>query len=299
MKNISSFLIAVLCVVFCSNQAWAQISFGKDGLRYHVLEGQNVSVCFDDEDSLFLSGRVEIPERIVNPADDMVYNVIAIADTAFKGCDLIDVLVLPASIKFFGAHAIDHCFNLKAYEVAQGSTTFKTIDGVLFSADGSWLISCPTGKSGEYKVPAGVKMMAAAAFSTCKNFRKVTLPEGLKEVPDYAFYECWSLAEVNFPRSLERIGEYAFDGTILQFLVFDRNLKSIGSHAFDRTSMVECMCYGSTPAVMGDDVFGNDMNYTRLYVPSGATARYKNTAWSIFPTIYEGRSSRRWKSSNR
>ena len=299
MKNISSILVAVLCMVFSTSQAWAQITFGKDGLRYQVLDGQNVSVRYDDEDSLFLSGRVVIPEQIVNPANDMVYKVVAVADTAFKGCDLIDVLVLPASLQRFGARAIDHCFNLVRYEVASGSQFFKTVDGVLFSADGKTLVSCPTGKSGEYKVPEGVKTLAPAAFSTCKNFTKVTLPEGLKEVPGYAFYECWGLADVVFPASLESVGPYAFDGTILQFLDFGKNLKSIGSHAFERSSMVECICRGSNPAEMGDDVFGNDMNYTRLYVPAGAVNKYKKSAWRIFPTIYPGTRTRRWMGSYR
>ena len=299
MKNISSILVAVLCMVFPTSQACAQMTFAKDGLRYHVLEGQNVSVCYDDEDSLFLSGRVVIPEQIINPADEVVYKVVAVADTAFKGCDLIDVLVLPASLQCFGAHAIDHCFNMVAYEVASGSQFFKTVDGVLFSADGTTLVSCPTGKGGEYVFPEGVKKIAPAAFSTCKNFRSVELSEEIKEVPDYAFYECWGLADVKFPKSLETIGAYAFDGTILQFLDFGSKLKSIGSHAFDRSSMVECICRGSKPAQMGDDVFGNDMNYTRLYVPSGAVTRYKKSAWSIFPTIYSGTRTRRWMGSYR
>ncbi len=299
MKNISSILVAIVCAVFCSSQAFAQVSFAKDGLRYKVLEGQNVSVCYNDEDSIFLSGRVVIPEQVANPADGSVYNVVAVADTAFKGCDLIETLVIPANVKVVGSHVVDHCFSLMAYEVASGSTNFKSIDGVLFTADGKELVSCPTGKSGDYTIPAGVKKIAPAAFSTCKNFQQITLPEGLKEVPDYAFYECWGLSQVKFPVSLEKIGDYAFDGTILQFLLFHKNLKSIGSHAFERSSMVECMCLGSSPAEMGDDVFGNDMNYTRLYVPSGATGRYKKSGWSVFPTIYEGNKSRRWAGTYR
>ncbi len=299
MKNISTILVAILCMVLFSHQSMAQVSFGKDGLRYTVLEGQNVSVCYDEEDSLFLSGRVVIPETIVNPANDLTYKVVAVADTAFKGCDLIDVLVLPASVSRFGTHVIDYCFNLKSFEVASGSASFKAVDGVLFTADGNELVCCPTGKGGDYTVPAGVKKLATAAFSTCKNFSKVVLPEGLKEVPDYAFFECWGLADVVFPVSLERIGDYAFDGTILQFLEFKRNLKHIGSHAFDRSSMVECICYGRTPAEMGDNVFGNDMNYTRLYVPSESVTRYKRSAWSVFPTIYPGTRTRRWLGSYR
>ena len=98
MKNISSILVAVLCMVFPASQAWAQMTFAKDGLRYHVLEGQNVSVCYDDEDSLFLSGRVVIPEQIINPADEVVYKVVAVADTVVLGTGLIEGIKEPLGI---------------------------------------------------------------------------------------------------------------------------------------------------------------------------------------------------------
>lgn len=299
MKHISSILIAASCFLLGMSRAEAQTTFAADGLRYTVLQGQTVSVCYNDEDSLFLSGRVVIPAEVTNPATQSSYQVVAIADSAFKGCDLIETLVLPASITKVGLRIIDNCFNLRAYEVASGNGAFKAVDGVLFTADGTQLVSCPTAQRGEYVFPKGVTSLAPAAFSTCKNLTHVTLPEGLKEVPDYAFYECWGIANVDFPKSLEKIGDYAFDGTILQFLKFYGKLKSVGRHAFYRSSMVECMCLGSQPAELGEDAFGNDMNYTRLYVPSGTSRRYERTAWKVFPTIYEGNRSRRWKSNQR
>ena len=294
MKGISTLMIATLCVMGTATQVSAQQSFAKDGLRYTVLQGQEVSVAYNDEDSLFLKGRVVIPAQVTNPADQQKYNVVALADTAFKGCDLVETIVLPSSVKSVGQHVVDHCFNLTAFEVASGSDYYKTEEGVLLTADGSQVVCCPTAKSGDYTLPDGVKTIAPSAFSTCKNLSKVVLPEGLKEVPAYAFYECWGLADVQFPASLETIGDYAFDGTILQFLSFGRNLKSVGSHAFERSSMVECMCLGSKPAEVADDAFGDDMKYTRLYVPAGATGRYKKSGWKVFPTIYQGSKSRRW-----
>lgn len=282
-------------------QANAQVakSFAKDGLRYTVLEGQNVSVAYNDEDSLFLSGRVVVPAQVVNPADQVSYNVVAVADTAFKGCDLVESIVLPASVKAVGRNIVDNCFNLKSFDVASTSASYSVADGVLFSADGATLVCCPPAKGGDYTVPAGVKALAPTAFATCKNLHQVSLPEGIKDIPEYTFFECWGLALVKFPKSLETIGDYAFDGTILQFLIFDRNLKSIGAHAFSRSSMVECICLGSRPATLGTDAFGDDMKYTRLYVPAGFTAKYKNAGWNVFPTIYQGSKTRRWAGSYR
>ena len=107
------------------------------------------------------------------------------------------------------------------------------------------------------------------------------------------------LADIVFPKSLESIGKYAFDGTILQFLNFDKNLKRIGDHAFDRSSMVEVMLLGNEPPALGEMVFGGDMGYTRLYVPVGTRNKYKKSEWKLFPVIYEGNKSRRWKGSYR
>lgn len=297
MNRFSSILTLTLCAVLAGQSAQAQqASFAKDGLRYTVLQGQNVSVAYNDEDSLFLSGRLVIPAQVVN--NSVSYNVVAVADTAFKGCDLVTSIVLPASIQSVGHNIVDNCFNLASFDVAAGSN-YSVADGVLFNADGSELVCCPPAKGGDYTLPASVRTLAPAAFATCKNLHQLVLPEGLKEIPAYAFYECWGLANVKFPKSLEVIGDYAFDGTILQFLVFDRNLKSIGANAFARSSMVECICLGSKPATLGTNVFGDEMKYTRLYVPAGYSSRYAKAGWDVFPTIYQGSKTRRWAGSYR
>lgn len=293
MRKIFSILSVCLALGAMSTQAQ---TLDKDGLRYTVLNGNGVSVCVNPDDTTFLRGRIEIPAKVEIQGTN--YDVVALTDTAFKNCDLIKTLVIPASVKSIGKNIVDYCYALNDFEVAQGGN-YKAEDGILFTADGTELVSCPAGKGGEYVVPATVKKIDASAFASCKNLSKITLPEGLKDIEDYTFYECWGLADVVFPKSLETIGNYAFDGTILQFLFFDKNLKSIGDHAFDRSSMVEVMLLTSMPPVLGEMVFGGDMGYTRLYVPVGSRAKYKKSDWSLFPVMYEGNKSRRWQGSYR
>lgn len=289
------FSILSVCLALGAMCAQAQ-TFDKDGLRYSVLEGNDVSVCVNPDDTTFLRGRVVIPAKVENAGAN--YNVVALTDSAFKECDLIKTLVIPASVKKIGQHIVDYCYALNEFEVEKGGA-YKSEEGILFSADGVELISCPAGKSGEYVVPATVRKIDASAFSSCKNLSKITLPEGLKDIEDYTFFECWGLADVVFPKSLETIGKYAFDGTILQFLFFDKNLKSIGDHAFDRSSMVEVMLLGSNPPALGEMVFGGDMGYTRLYVPVGSRVKYKKSDWKLFPVMYEGNKTRRWQGTYR
>lgn len=302
MNRISSILLTTFCAtVLGFGQAQAQTSktFAKDGLRYTVLQGHEVSVAYNDEDTIFLKGRVVIPSQVVNPSDQSTYTVVALSDTAFKSCNLIETIVLPASLQSVGRNVVDHCFNLTSFEVASGAKNYTAVEGILYNADVTEVVCCPAGKGGNYTMPSTVRSIAPTAFATCKNFKQITIAEGVKDIPEYAFYECWGLAQIQFPETLETIGDYAFDGTILQFLLFHKNLKSIGSHAFERSSMVECMLLGSVPPVLGDDVFGNDMKYTRLYVPAGSHGKYKATRWNIFPTIYQGNKTRRWAGSYR
>ena len=294
MRKIFS-ILSVVCLALGAMCTQAQ-TLDKDGLRYSVLDGSGVSVCVNPDDTTFLRGRVVIPSKV--EIEGTNYNVVALPDTAFKNCDLIKTLVIPATVKSIGKNVVDYCFALTDFEVEHGGR-YKAEDGILFTADGVELVSCPSGKGGEYVVPASVRKIHASAFASCKNLSKITLPEGLTAIEDYTFYECWGLADVVFPKSLETIGKFAFDGTILQFLTFDKALKSIGDHAFDRSSMVEVMLLGSVPPVLGESVFGGDMGYTRLYVPVGTRAKYKNSEWKLFPVMYEGNKSRRWQGSYR
>lgn len=294
MRKILSLITSLALGATISTQAQ---TFDRDGYRFSILEGDNVSIRVvpDSAEHLF-SGRVEIPSSVINDENGREYTVTAIADSAFCNCRDITSLVLPSTLQSVGKNTVDHCFLLNEFEVSEGSA-FSVQDGVLFDANATHLVVCPAAKSGKYVVPSSVEAIAVAAFSTCKNLQEVVLPEKLKTIEDYTFYECWGLANVSFPDGLESIGDYAFDGSILQFLFFGKKLKSIGAHAFDRSSMVEVMLLTTTPPTLGDMAFGNemDMAYTRLYVPAGTRSKYKATSWSIFPVFYEGNKSRRWK----
>lgn len=299
MRKILTILVSCLTLgaVF-STQAQ---TFDRDGYRFSILEEGTVSIRVvpDSAEHLF-SGRLEVPSTVINEATGKEYSVAAIADSAFFNCREVTSIVYPATVTNIGRNTVDHCFVLTSFEVASGSC-FSVQDGVLFNADATRLIVFPSAKSGRYEVPSTVETIAPAAFSSCKNLKEVVLPQKLKAIEDYTFYECWGLANVVFPDALETIGDYAFDGSILQFLNFGKNLKSIGNHAFDRSSMVEVMLLGTNPPTLGEMSFGNemDMAYTRLYVPVGTRAKYKNTAWTIFPVFYEGNRSRRWTGKKR
>lgn len=87
----------------------------------------------------------------------------------------------------------------------------RLVNGILYSEDGSTLISCVSAPNGQCIVPPGVKTIADRAFSGCAGLTEVRLPEGITKIGRSAFWKCSGLKRINLPDSLEEIGTNAFE----------------------------------------------------------------------------------------
>ena len=104
------------------------------------------------------------------------------------------------------------------FEVAEGNKYYKSIDGLLYSADGKTLLMCGTQFPGWYSqmitIPDEVEVLGKEAFAYCNYAKITTLPKQLKEIGKSAFQECKNMpAEFIVPEGVKRIYEYAFSNT--------------------------------------------------------------------------------------
>lgn len=162
-----------------------------------------------------------------------------IGGAAFGSCPLLSWIDLPSTVTSIQDSAFSGCKNLQGFSVSSKNTAYQSINGVLFTADGSKLLTYPAGKTVQddsYAIPAGVTEIARCAFQGCRSLREIILPEGLKVIGDGSFMSCESLMQVVLPSSLVDIQPYAFcDCTALSSVVFSAqsSLQSIGRAAFD------------------------------------------------------------------
>ena len=121
--------------------------------------------------------------------------------------------------------------------VAEGSTKYSSIDGVLYSLDGETLLAWPTGKQAtNLEIPSGIKKIGDGAFRYARAISgTITFNEELESIGNYAFYDNTGIGgELRFNNNLKNIGDYAFyncrnfNGTF----EFPESLMSIGSSAF-------------------------------------------------------------------
>ena len=151
----------------------------------------------------FLTGTLRLPEALRE-----------IGENAFMICiGLKGKVNIPAGVTTIGEGAFGGCTGLTLFTVSKGNEKYKTIKGILFTADGTVLLAAPGGKKmNDYVIPDGVTRIGCRAFGTCDGLRgSITFPDSLTEIGEYAFECCVYLTgELRLPSGLKKIEGDAF-----------------------------------------------------------------------------------------
>lgn len=150
-----------------------------------------------------------------------------------------DILNLPSSLEKFEMHYYDKCVqrlqSLKEINISDNNV-YKSIDGVLYSADGKYLICYPRAKKRSAVVPDGVERICTRAFeNSCVD--SVELPDSLKYIDEKAFFATKKLTSIEFPNGINCISFRAFGASELKQVKINNDLMSINSTAFENTDI--------------------------------------------------------------
>ena len=140
---------------------------------------------------------------------------------------------------------------LENIQVAEGNPLYKSVDGVLYSADGKVLVSYPRGRKDT----------------------SYTVVEGTVEIGKEAFYYRESLEEIILPQSLEVLGDSAMEGaTALKELVLPA-----GVHTLEYDSLYKCksmttltMSENLSEGSVNNNMLGQSNALTTIIIPAGA-----------------------------
>lgn len=153
----------------------------------------------------------------------------------FQKCTGLHTITLPDSWGFEETNGMkaytlqfDDCTNLEEISFRDTNDKYKSINGVVYSKDGSKLIYYPSGiKAVEFEIPDNVTTIGisafdgqrnlenviipegvnieAGAFQDCEKLNNVIIPEGVTELKPRVFAICKSLKTIVLPKSLENI----------------------------------------------------------------------------------------------
>lgn len=193
--------------------------------------------------------------------------VTSIGFGAFYHCTSLTSVELPVSVKEIGAYAFRACYNLKDISLPplvkgiqdktfndelqakltaslasnkSGSSnnsskpSYKTINDVVFTADGKTLVKYPANKPAlSYIVPDGVEVIGDNAFDGVR-VTEIRLPNTLKKIGKRAFANNPEIKNIKFPASLTTIEDYAFANcTKMYEFTFPAYAEYIGPNILD------------------------------------------------------------------
>lgn len=148
---------------------------------------------------------------------------------------------------------------------------YKTVDGILYSADMKTLIICPTGKTGTVIIPNGVTRIRKSAFSRSK-ISKVIFPDSMVSLQNEAFYGCEYLTEIDFGHGIEQIGgngnQHIFSGCSMKKLVFPPQVKEIGINAFFSCGKLKEVIFNEGLEIIQRGAFSSCPRLTEIHLPA-------------------------------
>ena len=182
---------------------------------------------------------VSIPEGLVT-----------IGDRAFSQTGLKSI-VIPASVTAIGpsVHEVFYqCYNLKNITVESGNTVYKSVDGVLYTADGTTLIQYPQNKADtSYKMIDEATKIEFLAFNYTQNLQTIDF-NNVTTVADKGVYGNKALEEIVLPK-----------------------VTTIGARAFCGNKAVTSLTLQTVPVSVGENAFSNCTSLANVTLPDEMT----------------------------
>ena len=200
-------------------------------------------------------------------------SVTSIGYGAFIGCSGLTSIRIPGGITSIDIGLFYDCINLASFTVDESNTAYKSIDGILFSKDGTTLISCPEGKSGNIVIPNGVTSIADCGFDNCLKLRGITIPNSVTSIGEYAFCSCEGLTSMTIPSSVTTIRDSAFCKCYgLRSIALPSGVTSIEANAFQYCFSLTNITIPNSVTTIGSNAFANCGEITGITIPLNVTS---------------------------
>lgn len=276
-----------------------------DGLNYYLKTDKNEAIVYRGNT---WSGELEIPSEVSYEGND--YEVKSIVYDAFYNCTELTKVKIPKSISYFiffhfetGGSAIapyyynifKGCTALESIEVDGDNPIMSSVDGVLYSKDGTKLYCYPAGMKAEsFVVPESVTWIGGFAFATnenvvsvklptnayledgifsdCKKLEKVKFPDSLTSIVQAMFIGCASLKSIQIPSGIKKIEYEAFKNCVsLKSVDLPNDLGSIDGYAFQGCTSLEVMEIPLPVKVISSRVFSGCSNLKQVNISENVT----------------------------
>lgn len=250
----------------------------------------------------------------------------------------MDKLIVPETVTYIGAFAIDNCSDLK--EVVLPDTLEHLADKAFTNCNvqitalpsslryfgeslNAWLrvnvkkLQLPKGlegigdwafSSGNFQqviLPSSLQSVGQEAFRGCRRLTSVTMEEGLTKLGHSMFKDCVALSKLTFPASLQEISEFAFDGCKkLANIKFAENsqLEKVAQGAFSNCIALKSIALPEGTQEIADEAFYGCKALSSITIPSTVTSigdyAFEGCSNRLVLIVEEGSYAESWAQEN-
>lgn len=179
--------------------------------------------------------------------------------SAFKGCNNLKSIVIPASVTTIGAYAFSGCTNLTSVTFEEGSK-LETLNSI-FQNSGIT----------EFTIPKSVTEIAPWVFDGLSSLTRVRFEDdsNVTVLPTQLFNGCYNLITVDFGRNskIQTIDNWAFRKCVkLTAIDIPKSVTKIGISAFDKCKAIKSITIPAGVESVGARAFGSWTKDQIIYV---------------------------------
>ena len=213
---------------------------------------------------IYKDKKVEIPSTYKGKP------VLVLTAGAWKDLDM-QTLTIPESIQKTNAWSMPDCDELMEIIVDENNRYFKSVEGNIYSKDGTVFVQYAGGKKAEnFRIPDGVVEIDFGAFAGCHNLQTVNFPVGVERIEDQAFMCCNGLTNVYLAEGVTTIGIDSFSRCPkLKQVSFPDTLEEIGSWAFYHCKALEYVNIPDSVTTLQGRAFSDCINLKEIVFGNG------------------------------
>ena len=168
----------------------------------------------------------------------------------------------------------------------QFGETIQDEYGGLYTADGVWLLSAPTGRRKTYRIKEGTQIIAHYSFmgrfdddddmyiDSC-NIEEVEMPDSVVYLENEAFWECQGLKSIKLSQSIKKIPCYCFWRCLsLESVVIPNSVTIIEEGAFMWCQGLRSVYLPKSICEIGEGAFKSCESLEKIIVPNGTKDRF-------------------------
>lgn len=206
-RKIILVILLVCCFLICNKSAFGAVNYTEEIDEIDPNASSSSTIDYGDYSYMLANGRAYIVDyrgkttELVLPSTIDGYQVYGLYSECFANGTNLKKIYVPSCVKVIYPDTFFNCRNLEEVEIDKNNDTYASDDGMVYSKDFVYFVSCPEGKRGEVTLRDETLYICDNSFLNASKVTIINVPENVFDVGILALYNTSSLEKINIDKN--------------------------------------------------------------------------------------------------